>query len=210
VPVERIIEGKGYRLCVWEITENLEELNDLVKRKTRVQVFQNERRNRHYLSSRLLFESLLGHPNFNILKDDYGKPHLDMGSPDISLSHSGEYAVGILSDCGSCGVDIERYQDKILKIGPRFCSDRELAAIGKGDEVKSMYLIWSIKESLYKLYGRKSVNFKQHLHVGNYDPSKKEGEVECWIKKNGTSVRYSVSYILFNDYVLSWVVQPSV
>lgn len=206
VPVERIIAGNGYKLCIWKINENLEELNELVSKKTQVQVFQNERRNRHYLSSRLLFESLLGKSDFCIVKDEYGKPYLDSGSPDISLSHSGEYAVGIVSALGSCGIDIERFQDKIVKIGPRFCSDEELGAIVPGTEIKSMYLIWSVKESLYKLYGRKSVNFKQHLHVGEYNVEEPRGLVECWIKKNGTSVRYSVSYQFLDEYVLSWVV----
>jgi 4'-phosphopantetheinyl transferase len=205
MPVEQVIEREGTKLCLWRISESLEELNQLIHERTTVQVFQNERRNRHYLSSRLLFESLLGYSEFKIIKDSHGKPHLEGGEYDISISHSGDYAVGLLSESGSCGVDIERYQDKIVSIGPRFCNQDELDAIVKGQEVLSMYLIWSIKESLYKLYGRKSVNFKKHLQVGAYDVQNRAGMVDCWIKKNGTSIRYSVHYQLFDKYVLSWV-----
>jgi len=206
MPIERIIEAPNYRLCIWEIRESTDELVQLLKSKTNVEALDNDRRNRHFLSSRLLFESLLGHSNFSIVKDEYGKPHLNEGRHHISLSHSGDYAAGIVSELGSCGVDIEKFKDKIVAIGPRFCSDLELSRIEKSEEVKSLYLIWSIKESLYKLYGRKSVNFKQHLWVGEFDVNEPRGEVECWIKKNGTSVRYSVQYQLFDEYILSWVV----
>lgn len=207
MPVERIIEGEGYRLCIWEISESTDELNDLVEVKTGVQVFQNDRRNRHYLSSRVLFESLLNRTDFSIVKDEFGKPHLEDRTAHISLSHSGDYAVGIVSEKGSCGVDIERYKDKIIKIGPRFCSTREWKGLVPGKEIKCLYLIWSVKESLYKLYGRKSVNFKRDLHVGDYDVDQPEGVVECLIKKNGTTERLSVHYRLFNEYVLSWVLR---
>jgi 4'-phosphopantetheinyl transferase len=205
MPVEKLIEGNGSRLCLWKISESLDELNHLILKKTNVRVFDNERRNRHYLSSRLLFESLLGHSKFSIVKDEHGKPHLQDGDYDISISHSGDYAVGMLSEKGSCGVDIERFRDKILAIAPRFCNEKELESIEPGNEIMSMYLIWSIKESLYKLYGRKSVNFKEHLHVGSYDINLQEGMVECWIKKNGTSSRYSVQFQFFEGYVLTWV-----
>ncbi|MDD5759337.1 MAG: 4'-phosphopantetheinyl transferase superfamily protein [Desulfobulbaceae bacterium] len=77
--------------------------------------------------------------------------------PEISISHSGNYAGALAVSGHACGLDLQQVSPKVIAIRERFASPPELALLlAKGDslgEAQALTLLWSAKESL-----RKAVN----------------------------------------------------
>lgn len=85
----------------------------------------------------------------------------------VSLSHSGEWVAVLLTACGRVGIDVEMVRPKARQLAPKFLSDRELTDAGPDDVKHSLY--WSAKETLYKLYSRRRLLFKQHIQLEPFD-----------------------------------------
>ncbi len=88
---------------------------------------------------------------------DYGKPGLKMPGVHFNLSHSGDYAMIVLSD-RPVGVDIEGRKMDITNVAKRFFCKEEYEDImrGKNDkEVADRFLkYWTLKEAYVKYLGR--------------------------------------------------------
>jgi 4'-phosphopantetheinyl transferase len=94
---------------------------------------------------------------------------LDLG-PAVSLSHSGEWVAVLLAPAGTAvGIDVEVVRDKALRIARKFLNTEELAA---AEAITATYsdlstelfsLLWSAKETLYKLAGQRGIIFRQNL-----------------------------------------------
>lgn len=96
-------------------------------------------------------------------KDTFGKPHL-VGAPGaISLSHTGGWAAAVLHRSRSVGIDIEPIRDQFQRVVPRVLSNDEIAH-ANGDPGR-LAVYWCAKEALYKLYGKRNLTFREHLHV---------------------------------------------
>lgn len=96
-------------------------------------------------------------------KDHFGKPHL-VGLPGaISLSHTGGWAAAALHRSRPVGIDIEPIRDQFRRVVPRVLSADEIAH-ADGDSGR-LAVYWCAKEALYKLYGKRNLTFREHLHV---------------------------------------------
>jgi len=96
-------------------------------------------------------------------KDEYGKPHLSGYNAYISLSHTGGWASAVLHLTRPVGIDIEPMRDKFTRVVPRILSEPEIAHAAGDPARLAMY--WCAKESLYKLYGKRQLTFRQHLFI---------------------------------------------
>jgi phosphopantetheinyl transferase len=96
-------------------------------------------------------------------KDTFGKPHL-VGLPgSISLSHTGGWAAAVLHRSKPVGIDIEPVRDQFRRVVPRVLSTDEIAHAN--DDSGRLAVYWCAKEALYKLYGKRNLTFREHLHV---------------------------------------------
>jgi len=100
-----------------------------------------------------------------------GKPYLDDGRK-ISISHSDECVGVVISKNYSLGLDIERYDKKILNIRKKFIHIDDYEFIDQGQLIKSLTSIWCAKESIYKLSGESSTFYSENLFVINKSESK--------------------------------------
>jgi len=105
-----------------------------------------------------------------------GKPYLKDRTEEISISHSHDMLAVILDNEKATGVDIELIRDKILKITHKFLSDNELKDIA-GQSIEKVLVYWAAKETLYKIYAKKSVDFREHLFVCNFGYNEVGGEI---------------------------------
>lgn len=138
--------------------EELEEINIL-----------SERKRLEWLASRYLLHIMVGAEDRSpCLKDEFGKPYLSNSKHFISLSHSRNFVAVIMSD-EPCGVDIQYLVPKIDRIAKRFMSLKELSELGMKSIIEKMHVYWGAKESIFKAYGRKSVDFKKHIFVHQFD-----------------------------------------
>ncbi|MBD2754539.1 4'-phosphopantetheinyl transferase family protein [Spirosoma validum] len=96
-------------------------------------------------------------------KDEFGKPHLINSPWHVSLSHTIGWAAAVLHRSRPVGIDIEPIRDQFRRVVPRVLSDSEIAHAAGDPNRLAVY--WCAKEALYKLYGKRQLTFREHLHI---------------------------------------------
>jgi phosphopantetheinyl transferase len=96
-------------------------------------------------------------------KDSFGKPHLINSRCHISLSHTGGWAAAVLHQTRPVGIDIEPVRDQFRRVVPRVLSEPEI--VDAAGDPNRLAVYWCAKEALYKLYGKRQLTFREHLHV---------------------------------------------
>lgn len=119
----------------------------------------------------------LEHTYHGIGKDHHNNPYLIEIQGFVSLSHTNEYAVAVVSLEEEVGIDIERISDKLSRVAHKFLSppERTLAR----DDLFKMCVYWCAKESLYKWYGKKNLSFKENIYIEPFEekPIILQGEI---------------------------------
>jgi len=103
----------------------------------------------------------------------------------------------------STGIDIEHINERIHRISDRFMNQKEKDSTPDKDDTLYKYLIWCAKEAVYKLYGRKAVDFSTHMNVLPFSISKTGKLTLEFTKKN--LLRFEVNYMILEDHALAWV-----
>lgn len=145
-----------------------------------------------------LLEKLMGKP-VELCYTPVGKPYLANESCHISISHSHDKLVIVLNTETTTGVDIELIRDKVLRIKHKFLSAEELK--DAGEDAEKLIIYWACKEALYKLYGKKEVDFIAHLYI---HPFVKNATGTLTGEINLTSFRKKIKlhYEKIEDYML--------
>lgn len=195
----------GKKIAFWQITEDEETLLQMYNPTAEEIVFLqglHESKRLHFLSSRLLLRTLV--PNGKLAKDDAGKPHFEDETPHISISHSGNYAAAIIDENNPTGIDIETQGPKILRIEDKFCNTYDKTNIRKSHHSLCLLIMWGAKESLYKWYGKKEVDFKKHMTVGPFETGD-SGRFSATFHKPGIQQDFIMEYAVFEDHVAVWI-----
>ena len=191
------------RLGIWKIEEsedffkgNVPQHRDVTHPHKRLQ----------HLAGRFLLQFLFPDFPYQLIQiADTRKPYLPGEQYHFSISHCGDYAAAIVSRESRVGIDIEMPIEKIIRIRDKFLSmdeKRKWAVEGSHPDARTITLLWSCKESVFKWYGDGGVDFREQIQLKQQDHGKEI--VDCFFKKNqsGLSIRYS----LFDHLVLAWVV----
>ncbi len=200
---ERI--NKHCEIGIWKIEESIDWfLSCLDLNEQEVEVFEsfvNEHRKRQWLSYRRLFKEIVKDIPVNVEYDEYHKPYIRNHKGNISVSHAGDYSAVILSDHHQVGIDIEKITHRIEKIACRFLSEEEEDFISESERLKYLYIIWGAKESLYKLYGKKNLDFQKQIRIQPFALDE-QGEFDGRILNGENSIQARLQYRFLDDYVL--------
>ncbi len=194
---------------IWHISETrdffLQQL-DLTREEAAKYALMKEKVQTEWLAARYLLHKLSGRQvRGKLYKDEYGKPYLE-GSPfHISLSHSKDMAAVIASPL-VCGIDIQLIVPKIKRIAQKFMSPSELEDI-VNNEIMHMHIVWGAKECLYKSYGRKKLDFKNHIFIDTFKLQGDSGSFTGSVQKDDFEQRYQLHYKRYNDYILVYSTQ---
>lgn len=137
-----------------------------------------------------------------IIKNEIGKPQLANSKYYTSLSHSNKKVAAILS-LNKCGIDIEDFREKILRINKKFMADSEFDQFGSND-LETSTLLWSAKESIYKMLGIPGLIFKEDMICEKIDFEK--GQMHFQLAEICNANSANVRFKLFDDHLLSYVV----
>lgn len=162
--------------------------------------FRIEKRKREYLGVRLALKKLLGEEPA-VYYDKEGKPYLCNHSHQISISHSGRWVAVIAHPTYVVGIDIEQINNVVRKIYPRFLSQQEQSDYGKN--TAKLNVVWSAKETLYKIIGKAVNNFATTLRVLPFALDK-EGELLS--EHIETKKIYTLHYLQNDAYTLVYCV----
>lgn len=157
-----------------------------------------ETKGKEYLANFLLENNCI------IAYDDKGKPYLSNDSRHISISHSHDKLAIIINENEATGIDIELIRDKVLKIKHKFLTNEELT--DANDDVEKLLIYWAAKETLYKIYGLKEVDFIAHLFVKPFTKHKL-GSIIGNINLPEFKESFELNYQILDEYVLVYAFQ---
>ncbi|ADY54114.1 4'-phosphopantetheinyl transferase [Pseudopedobacter saltans DSM 12145] len=194
---------------LWKIEESAEYLEKKLQLKAHelsvLRSLQGEKRNLHWLATRVLLRKMLSTEEYiDCQPDENGKPILLNLPHKISLSHSYDYAAVMISLEKEVGIDIEIIKEKIDRVKHKFLSDTELAFIEKKHNLEHLYACWCAKEALYKLNGKKETSFKDNIHLNPFI-FQANGSIQASISKEGGNREFRVNYRKFGNYMLGYV-----
>ncbi len=156
-----------------------------------------------HLAGRYLLKDLYPKFPLELIKiADTRKPFLANEKYHFSISHCGNYAAAIISKENRVGVDVEIVSAKAFLVKDKFLSAQEQQLITTTEVNKACTLFWSVKESIYKWYGKGGVDFKKDIPIQFFTGNLDQGVVHCTFKN---TLQLQVHYLFFNDNFLTWV-----
>jgi phosphopantetheinyl transferase len=208
---QKINLGNGSLLGIWNVEESIYELQSRLMLNEQELIFFNNlkkgKRNLHWLAGRVMLRTLLETNEFiDVKEDEFGKPYLCNFDFELSITHSYDYA-GVIISKEKAGIDIEKIKKDLWYLAPKFLSIKEMNDLDLNNRMKQLYIYWCVKESIYKLWGKKELAFKQNIIVKGFDYSPK-GCVVAEIRKNGFQREYEVFFEEFvTGYMLAYVLE---
>jgi len=208
LPLSRIYyPSKQFSIGLWEITESLSDLQSAFD----TQLFANsipnnlhDNRKKELLAVRCLLYKMLKSP-YTISYDEYGKPMLFINKQTfpISITHSKNQVAVAIHQTLNIGLDLEHRQERLAKLQLKFLNEKELDFCKK--ELWKITLCWSAKETVYKWYGKKQVDFKKDIHISPFIILPK-GSFKTQLILNNQVSPLQVHYVIINDFAMTWTV----
>ncbi len=196
-------------LGIWNIHENeaffLSKLN-LTKEETDYFQKLKGRRGVEWIAVRYLLHFMSGRKiRGAVLKDEFGKPHLENSNWHISISHTHGRAAVIASP-KLVGIDIQKFVSRIDRIAHKFMRPIENECLEESTQLEHLHIFWGAKEALYKAYGRKELEFKGHILVDPF-PYSENGSTTATIKKGDYEKSFQVHFDKMENFFLVWVME---
>ena len=176
-------------------------------------------RQAQWLAGRVLVQRMLAATALTdvlptLQNDATGRPFLASHGPvpAVSLSHSDVWVAALLAPPGTpVGIDVEVVRDKAQRIAHKFLNEAESAAIKPFTSASSaadnelFSLLWSAKETLYKLAGQRGIIFRQNLLLDlPPGPLPAAGELPARLALGESISRHCICYFQPADgYVLT-------
>lgn len=196
------------KLAVWKISEP--ENFFLEKVSIQKEITHRHKRLQH-LAGRYLLQIL--YPQFPIELIETAeskKPFLPNQNLHFSISHCGDFAAAIISKDKLVGIDVELAFAKIENIKNKFLSPAELEIVARAGlrlNMKNYVLLtlfWSVKETIFKWYGKGKIDFKNNMIIQNFSFKNDEKFVEARFEK-GQPVLLKINFKFFENLCLTWV-----
>lgn len=197
----RIEEEEDFFLSRLNLYEN--EIKHLAK-------ISHPQKKLEWLASRLCLKTLLNiNRKVESLNNEEGKPYLTDNSYHISYSHSANYAIAIASPTCHVAVDIELFRrSRSAELAKMFMDEWELTYFKQHPNPYVFFLIWSGKETLFKMHAKRGIYFRENIHINLEDFAlKQNGNLLGIVQSNEIERYYDVYYEIFSDFVLTYTCQ---
>ena len=132
--------------------------------------------------------------------DPDGKPFLPGYDKTISISHSAQYAA-VLTAPAACGVDVEKISGRTEKVARKFLNEAERKVPENTGRDLYYTLMWSVKETLFKITGRP--DYLRHMKTLVF-PAPGKNFIEMSVDSGGKNKEFRVFYTTFDGHVLTW------
>jgi 4'-phosphopantetheinyl transferase EntD len=101
----------------------------------------------------------------------------------------------------ACGVDVEKISGRTEKVAHKFLSETERKVPDNFDRELYFTLMWSAKESLFKITGRP--DYLKHMKTLVF-PRPGINFIEMEVDCKGKNKEFRVFYTTFDGHVLTW------
>ncbi|MBX2889922.1 MAG: 4'-phosphopantetheinyl transferase superfamily protein [Saprospiraceae bacterium] len=191
---------------------------------------KHDLRRHEWLAGRWLLHKLTGAPQrLPLAKDAFSKPFFPENQQlACSLSHSHGIVGALILDEQqttsnqqpttnnqqriTCGCDIQVLVSKMPRLASKFLSEEEEKFIRQHSATAQfdlLHVFWTAKESLYKAYGLKALDFRAHLRVEPFVWKEQRGRSIGCVEKEGVRQSYDLQFekiALPNEDELVWTV----
>lgn len=128
----------------------------------------------------------------DILYSDVGAPYLKDTYIHIGVSHSRDSVAVIISREGRCAIDIEDSRRDFERVARRYATPAEIALFG-GDS-QALAVIWSAKETLYKLAAASGLDLIGDIEILGVEPNTLTGRV--------LGLTYTLAYFTQDNHIV--------
>lgn len=193
----------GWRIAIWHVTEEIEELyymlpDDVAVREEAERRFKSYSRIMEWTAVRVLLFDMLDR-QVEILYDEDGAPRLpEYEHLDISISHTKGFVAVALAEKGEIGIDIERISDRVERVKKKFIREDETP-----QDRNQLLIHWCAKETAFKMLHRKKVDFLKHLKVLPFTTNE-EGICKLKEFKTDDEQLIDIHYKVFPDFILTY------
>ncbi len=125
---------------------------------------------------------------------------------EISISHTNRFVAILLHPDEDLGIDIECLDRDFSAVEKKALSEDELEDLDDRKKNLQLAIYWCAKEAIYKRMSLSGVDFAEQIEVERFNP-RDEGEIEAtFTHKDGTEMEFELSYEVFENHVMVWVV----
>ena len=184
------------RVSVWRAAEPERVLAEALPPAWRTGLPRHPDRRRETLAARRCLLALVpGAADTRVVREPTGRPRLE-GRPDLhfSLTHSHGHAAALVAE-RPCGVDLQRRVEKITRLRGKFERDDERRGVEAADDpTGALHVLWGAKESLFKLWSRRVIDWHEHLVVDAFDYRAAGGGLRGEVRKTAPALRAAGFY----------------
>ena len=155
---------------------------------------KNEKRKKEFLSSRIALKKIFN-KELELKHHKSGKPFIKEAK-HLSISHSSNFLALAYGD-ENIGIDIEKPQNRMVKLMPKILSEIELMEFKKEPSIDLACKLWGAKEAILKYVGDKNLNYKEDIKVENIQLG-----VATYLKMN-----FKVEFEKIENMILTYVVR---
>ena len=185
-------------IYVWKMTSSYEDQikNPLLKSAELISAeeLKNEKRKKEFLSSRIALKKIFN-KELELKYHKSGKPFIKEAK-HLSISHSSNFLALAYGD-ENIGIDIEKPQNRMIKLMPKILSEIELMEFNKEPTVDLACKLWGAKEAILKYLGDKNLNYKADIKVN----TKSLGIAEC------LKLDFKVEFEKIENMILTYVLR---
>lgn len=207
MPLYRTYKQGNLTVGVWKVDETIEQLCSMFHQFSIYEAgftrFSSDKRKQEWLAVRVLLKELCGGEEKEIDYFPSGKPFLKDGSAYVSFSHTSGYVAVALHPFNPVGVDIEQYGTRVQRVASRFIRADERVSMEAGDEIYTLLIHWSAKETMFKLMEEEAVDFIEHLHILPFQ-HQKSGILHAEEYRSIKKQKFFIHYDTHPDYVLTF------
>ncbi|MEQ8908242.1 MAG: 4'-phosphopantetheinyl transferase superfamily protein [Vicingaceae bacterium] len=166
--------------------------------------FKNSKRRIEWMSVRYLLNEIV--PAYNDLYyDEFGKPYFKELDYHLSISHSFHRIAVSIDRKENTAIDLQHITSKIKRIRNRYLNEEEYTLVSQ-DDILQLTLAWSIKEALFKVYGKDDIFLKPNIRLLSLEFKKNKGRASGQIHAAEYLRTFELKLDLIDDYVLAYVV----
>lgn len=209
MPFLKKIKTPAGIIGIWELSESNSKIlphyhfSEMEKRD--FEKIKNDKRRREFLSVRLLLKELLNIKT-EIIYEKSGRPKLKNDPCNISISHSSDLAVVLISE-NNAGIDAENISRNIDPVAKRFLSKEETQWIDRENNKKLAQIIyWCAKEAIFKCSPTPAIQFNTQITIHPFQ-IKHKGKIRATLSVNNNSLSFSLWYFFQQNNVVVYGVE---
>ena len=197
-----------FTFALWKVDEDLSFFMDKIKPVEEEENLLSRlkpKRALEWYASRYLLALLHGKKDrVPVSKDKSGKPFFANEKTKISISHSGDLVTACIS-LSDTGIDVQLISEKVIKIKEKFLSEAELRFCD--NDILCLNRMWTIKEAVYKAYGKKGLIFKENIRIPYFFKDKNGYIADAKVKTKDNNILYHIYTYDYEKAILSIAIE---